>query len=150
MKGIATVATNDPTVAPITTATLLMDAANPDMRLALLYQSAFDRLPDTGGLAFWKSALTSGGETLQQIASQFTASQEFATLFGAPDNAGFVKLMYENTLGRTPDTAGDVFWTGSLDTGALTKSQVLVGFAESPENLQLHGPGIINGGLLNV
>ena len=141
---------NDPTVAPITTATLLMDAGNPDMQLALLYQSAFDRLPDTGGLAFWKNALTSGEETLQQIASQFAASQEFATLYGATDNAGFVKLMYENSLGRAPDAAGDAFWTGSLDTGALTKSGVLVGFAESPENLQLHGPGIINGGFLNV
>jgi hypothetical protein len=37
MKGIATVATNDPAVAPITTQTLLMDASNPDMQLALRY-----------------------------------------------------------------------------------------------------------------
>jgi Domain of unknown function (DUF4214) len=127
-----------------------MDADNPDTRLALLYQSAFDRLPDKGGLAFWKNDLTSGTQTLQQIASQFAASQEFATLYGAPSNAGFVNQLYENTLGRAPDAVGDAFWTGSLDTGALTKSQVLVGFAESPENLQLHGPGIINGGFLDV
>jgi hypothetical protein len=144
------VAANDPTIAPITTQTLLMDASNPDMRLALLYQSAFDRLPDAGGLAFWKNVLTSGEETLQQIAGQFAASPEFTARYGTPDNSSFVHQLYENTLGRAPDAGGNAFWTGSLVTGALTKSQVLLAIAESPENLQLHGPGIVDGGFLNV
>jgi hypothetical protein len=144
------VAINDPTTAPITTETLLMDAGKPDMQLALLYQSAFDRLPDTGGLAFWKNTLTSGQETLQQIAGRFAASPEFTARYGTPDNSGFVHQLYENTLGRAPDAGGDAFWTGSLVTGVLNKSQVLLAIAESPENLQRHGPGIINGGFLNV
>jgi cellulase (glycosyl hydrolase family 5)/uncharacterized protein DUF4214 len=136
---------------PSTPSTIQIDATmlqKPDMQLALLYQSALGRLPDTAGLGFWKNDLNF--ESLAQIANDFANSPEFAARYGAPDNGSFVTLMYQNTLNRAPDQGGHDFWTGNMNAGLIDRSGTLVGFAETPENLQLHGPAIVQGGFMNV
>jgi uncharacterized repeat protein (TIGR03803 family) len=136
--------------AEISLQTLQLDASKPDMQLSLLYQSAFGRLPDVGGLAYWKGEESSGVLTLQQIAQYFADSPEFAARYGALDANDFVTQMYENALDRAPDQGGFNYWTSGLNSGSFSKGYVLLGFAESPENLQLHGPDITKGGFLGV
>jgi hypothetical protein len=97
-----------------------------------LYQAAFDRTPDKAGLGYW-IAMMDQGETLQQAASGFVSSQEFASLYGAnASDAQFVTALYQNVLHRAPDQAGYDFWLNSIKVES--RADVLSNFSESTEN----------------
>jgi hypothetical protein len=99
-----------------------------------LYQTAFNRLPDNAGMTAWVTAYTAGAITLQQIANGFTQSTEFTTLYpSAMSNSQFVGALYWNILQRKGEDAGIAGWVDALNKGALTRAQVLLGFAESAE-----------------
>jgi hypothetical protein len=98
-----------------------------------MYQSAFNRRPDSAGVGFWMDHMEKG-MSLQEVASRFIASTEFTTLYGAtPSNADFVTLLYRNVLHREPEAAGKAHWLEQLGNGQ-SRAQVLVGFSESTEN----------------
>jgi hypothetical protein len=48
-------------------------------------------------------------------------------------NEAFVELIYNNILGRAPDSGGYAVWVGELNSGRETRGQVMVGFSESDE-----------------
>ena len=48
-----------------------------------------------------------------------------------------VNNLYKNVLGREADTGGLNYWLGQLNSGAETRYEVLLGFAESAENKAL-------------
>ncbi|GAB3422513.1 DUF4214 domain-containing protein [Massilia agilis] len=99
-----------------------------------LYQAAFDRKPDAGGLGFWIGQ-HDGGSTLQSIADGFVHSDEFRQAYGpTPTNTELVTKMYEHVLHRAPDAGGIDFWVKALDEGRATVAGVLLGFSESQEN----------------
>ena len=98
-----------------------------------LYQAAFDRVPDQGGLGYWIDQMDSG-MGLSQVATGFINSAEFKALYGNnPSNAEFVTLLYDNVLHRTPDAGGYSYWMEQLSSG-MTRENVLIGFSESTEN----------------
>jgi V8-like Glu-specific endopeptidase len=97
-----------------------------------LYQAAFDRTPDTGGLEFWVGVLDSGASP-SQVAQSMAGSAEFASIFAGLDARGETNLFYENALHRTGDPGGVNYWTGQIQGGA-SMGQVLLGFADSLEN----------------
>jgi len=98
-----------------------------------LYQAAFNRVPDEGGLGFWIGEMDKG-VTLAQVASGFINSDEFRGLYGTnPSNAEFVDLLYQNVLHREPDTGGYNYWMNELTHG-LSREQILISFSESTEN----------------
>ena len=109
--------------------------------VARLYLSAFLRVPDAPGLDNWVGYARTG-ISLQGMADQFAASQEFINRYGAMDDTAYVTALYENILGREPDTAGLADWTSRLGTGAATRSQILIGFSESPEAIHLFAPAL--------
>lgn len=99
-----------------------------------LYQAAFNRTPDAGGLGFWIHFMD-GGMTLNEVAAQFMASNEFKTAYGnSPSNADFVDKLYHNVLHRAGEASGVQFWMDYLTTGGGTQAKVLAFFGESPEN----------------
>jgi hypothetical protein len=99
-----------------------------------IYQAAFDRAPDKGGLGFWISTMD-GGASLADVAGGFMQSAEFANLYGNnPANADLVTKFYNNVLHRAPDSGGYQYWLSALDQHVLTPAQVLGSFAESAEN----------------
>lgn len=100
-----------------------------------LYQAAFDRAPDLPGLGYHTTSLD-GGVNVSQVAAQFIASPEFASRYGALDDAAFVTQLYQNVLHRGPDENGLAYHLGDLAHG-LGRSDVLVHFSESPENQAL-------------
>lgn len=110
-----------------------------------LYQAAFDRAPDTGGLGYWINALDQGAG-LAPVAQAFINSAEFQVKFGSPGNDQYVTLLYQNVLHRGPDQAGLHFWVNNLNTGAITRAETLVYFSESPEN-QAALIGVIEDGM---
>ena len=97
-----------------------------------LYFASFLRLPDYPGQMGWMAELR-GGATLSSVSNGFAWSPEFLQRYGNLDNRGFVTQMYRNVLNREPDTAGATYWTQKLDSGELTRGDVLRGFSESTE-----------------
>ena len=98
-----------------------------------LYQAAFDRTPDRGGLGYWIMQLDQG-IGLNAVANAFLGSTEFMTLYGAASsNLDFVKKLYSNILHREPDQAGVDYWKSRLDEGA-SRADTLIAFSESTEN----------------
>jgi hypothetical protein len=99
-----------------------------------IYQAAFNRAPDAGGLGFWIAAMDRGS-SLADVASGFVQSEEFVKLYGAnPGSADIVGHLYQNILHRAPDKSGFDFWVGVMDSHAISLADLLAGFSESPEN----------------
>ncbi|MFC7651868.1 DUF4214 domain-containing protein [Pseudoduganella danionis] len=99
-----------------------------------LYQAAFDRAPDAGGLGFWMHQMDEG-MSLDAIAGFFASSLEFQSLYGSNlSNAALVDKLYQNVLHRAGDEAGIKFWNNYLDHQGGTLAQTLAYFGESPEN----------------
>jgi hypothetical protein len=110
-----------------------------------LYQAAFDRTPDITGLSFWVDNLDAGVQ-LNIVAASFIASTEFNATYGSLSDAQFVDQLYRNVLDRSADSSGLQFWVEQLESGAMDRARVLVGFSESEENVDLVGP-VINDGI---
>lgn len=112
-----------------------------------LYQAAFNRTPDQGGLSH-NVNLMDGGLSIFDMANAFIASQEFQNTYGTNvTNTAFVTLLYQNVLNRAPDQAGLDGWLAQLDGGTERKN-VLFGFSESGENKANVSAAISNGILL--
>jgi len=98
-----------------------------------LYQAAFGRTPDSGGLGYWIAQIDSG-TTLSSVSSSFINSAEFQKLYGSStSNASFVNNLYQNVLHRAGDTGGITYWNNQLAIGE-SRADVLVSFSESTEN----------------
>ena len=95
-------------------------------------------MPDSEGLAYWIDNFSSGRNSIRVVASSFLDSVEFADRYGSNvTDEKFVTTLYQNVLGWAPDTSGLNYWLGQLDSGAETRYEVLLGFAESAENKSL-------------
>lgn len=133
--------------------TIFVESAD-NANIARLYSAALDRPPDIGGLSGWEdiyafnisAAAKANGVyfSLAQanngfgtsIAGGFTQSIEFKAKYGSLDDAGFVTQLYLNVLDRTPASAELNGWLEYMHGPAhFTREMVLVGFAESPENI---------------
>lgn len=99
-----------------------------------IYQAAFDRTPDAGGLGFWLNAMDKG-TTLEQVAAGFMSSPEFTRLYGAnPGSKDLVSKIYTNVLHRPAEQGGLDYWSSALDNKLVTPAQVLAMISESAEN----------------
>lgn len=111
-----------------------------------IYQAAFDRKPDNNGLKYWISQMDTG-TSLDAVAKAFIGSQEFKLKYGENlSNGEFVTKIYNNVLHRDPDQGGYDYWLSQIDSGSMTKSAVLAGFAESNEN-KIALIGVIENGI---
>lgn len=110
-----------------------------------LYQAAFGRTPDVIGLGHWKQVLEAKHLTLTDVAGAFLASTEAQALFGSNNtNAQFIERLYLNVLKRKPDASGEKFWLDNLQ-GRLSRADVLLAFAGSPENVALTNAAMSSG-----
>lgn len=99
-----------------------------------IYQAAFNRAPDAGGLGFWMSAMDRG-TSLNDVAAGFMQSDEFIGTYGAaPSNLDLVSKIYMNVLHRPAEAAGLNYWVNALDQHAVTAAQALGLISESAEN----------------
>ncbi len=94
--------------------------------LTEMYLAYFNRAPDSLGLDYWASRL-SEGMSLPQIAASFSVQSETVTQYPANlSTQSFVTDVYQNVLGRTPDTAGFNYWIGQLQNGAVSQSTFIL------------------------
>jgi hypothetical protein len=98
-----------------------------------LYKAAFDRAPDQPGMGFWLNASDHLGQSMLKISAGFMASPEFQQMYAGADNHDFLVKLYQHALHREFDQDGMNFWTAHMAAG-LSREQVMLYFAESPEN----------------
>lgn len=143
-----------------------------NVQLSSFYQAVLGRQPDLPGLEYWQHAYSSavasgmaGSTALQNIAQNFINSTEFLTRFpsasapsdqGGPNDTAFVTALYENVLGRAPDSGGLNYWVQAIHdaevnnglTGLQARTNILLAFTGSTENLDninaLNGGWLIN------
>ena len=128
---------------------LAFDTAGLAGQVYRLYQAAFARTPDTVGLSH-NIRLVDGGLTLQQMSSAFIGSAEFQQRYGTNvTDAAYINALYRNVLGRDADPTGLEGWQARLNDGSWTRTTLLIGFSESPENINLIAPQIANGIWMN-
>ena len=126
--------------------TVALDISGTAGQAYRVYQAAFNRTPDNGGLKYW-IGLMDGGVSLPTVSSAFIASAEFKTLYGSnPTNELFVSKLYDNVLHRTPDIGGYNYWVGLLNTNKIDNISTLINFSESTEN-QAGVIGVIQNGI---
>ena len=88
--------------------------------LTEMYVAYFNRAPDAVGLDYWASRLTEG-MTFPEIAASFFVQPETTAQYPAGlSTQTFVTDVYQNVLGRAPDTGGLNYWVGQLQNGAVS------------------------------
>ena len=111
-------------------------AYNPEAAIVReVYATGFDREAEAGGLSGW-TQLLENGLSLHDFGVDIVNSAEFAADHANQSNAAFVASLYEGGLGRAPEPQGAAFWTGKLDSGAMTRGSVVIGIATSQEGSQ--------------
>jgi hypothetical protein len=108
------------------------DAVNNVDPVVRLYSAYFLRPPDPSGLNYYLGKRRSGS-TLASLSNIFVASNEFKTRYGSLSNEDYVKLVYQNVLGRQPDANGLQYWTKQLNTNKKSRGQVMLSFSDSNE-----------------
>jgi hypothetical protein len=99
--------------------------------IARLYFAYFSRIPGFGGIEFWVGQLK-GGLPLASISQSFATSGEFQNIYGTVDDAGFVDIVYQNTLGRLPSTPEKTNALNQLAQGT-SRGALMVSFSESSQ-----------------
>ena len=106
-------------------------AATPNLiddSITKLYVGYYNRAPDPAGETYWVGQLN-GGMPLTQIAQSYSVQTESTNQYAflanpSANNAAavkaFVDTIYSNLFNRAPDTAGEAYWIGQLQTGAST------------------------------
>lgn len=114
---------------------LALDVEDGPGKVFRLYQAAFDRTPDKGGLGYW-IARNDAGLSLHDIGIAFIASREFAERYGHDTRDDvFINAPYQNVLDRTGDPQGLAYWGHEIESGSHSRGEVLIGFSESLENV---------------
>ena len=124
--------------------TLNFDPDSAAAQVYRLYDAALGRAPDFYGEASWTDQLEHG-LSLQRLAVLFTSSEEFQSVYGSTTNSQFVGKVYETVLHREGDPGGLQTWTNYLDSGTITRAQLIVLFSESDEHRALTADAIGHG-----
>lgn len=115
-------------------------AAQSAAALIRVYQAAFGRVPDITGM----TGFLQTGADFAKLGPSFVSSQEWSNRYGGSVvNEALVQALYVNVLGRTGSANEVTYWVNRALTGALTTEQVLFGFVNSPEFVQLSGSSIV-------
>jgi hypothetical protein len=103
-----------------------------------LYNASFNRFPDKDGITYWIDKNISGENSYRETAASFIISEEFINLFGVEtSNTQYINTLYKNILDRLPDNQGFNYWLNQIESGYEDRSELLMGFSESLENIKL-------------
>ncbi|MEI4264146.1 DUF4214 domain-containing protein [Roseovarius sp. D0-M9] len=108
-------------------------------QITAIYIAYYDRAPDPAGLQFWVDKVQ-GGRSLTQVASDFSAAAETTAkypFFNAPvvtSAETFIASIYTNLFGRTPDAAGQAFWSAQLSSGSTPVGEIILAILEGAQD----------------
>ena len=114
-----------------------------------IYQTFFNRVPDSAGLDFWVGRFRSG-TSLASISSSFSTASEFTAAYGTPSAStidSFLSALYTNVLGRTADATGFAFWKAQFaaqGSNAAAAAAIANSFSSSAEFTTASATNITN------
>ena len=115
--------------------------------IAEIYIAAFNRVPDTAGLAFWVDSYNKG-KTLSAISQEFTNSVEYKAMYPSfLTSTEYVTKIYLNVFARDAalDPTGLAFWVGKLDDKSLTQGTIMQAMLDAAHaNGSADGPRLTN------
>ena len=112
-------------------------AATAEEQVARLYGAAFGRDADPTGFPQYTQAIINGA-TLQTVALSFLSSPEFTNRYGAnASDQALVDALYQDTLKRAPDAAGEAQYVQALASGQFSRADLLASFSDSTEHVNL-------------
>lgn len=117
--------------------TLVLDVEN-DIAATVyrLYRASFGRTADDPGLSWNVSALEDRGLSFKELADAFLQSAEFAASYGTNVSVSdYVTLLYNNVLNRSPDEEGFNAWSSNINANLIDRTDALIGFSDSQENI---------------
>ena len=98
------------------------------------YIAYFGRPGDPAGIDYWLSS-TSGVTTEREFADKIYAQDEYKTsTVGTKSTEEQVNNLYKNLFGRTADATGLLYWTGQIEQGILSLSNLAVNLIHSAQN----------------
>ena len=106
--------------------------------LVRLYDTAFGRNPDEAGLNYW-IARSEDGVSMRDIAEAMMGSAEAQQHYGGMSNEAYVQSLYSAGLHRSGMADEVNWWSSRLDSGEISRRDVLLGFADSAEKIALVG-----------
>jgi hypothetical protein len=107
------------------------------VELALLYDAAFGRAPDLGGLELYARGYTTADAVMKSF---FGSSEWLAAANNSLSDSAFLTKMYQQVLHRSPDSAGFAYWLDALTSktaSPLVRAEVLTQIALSAEHRAL-------------
>lgn len=120
--------------------TTVPQAAGTTVTVDDLYHALLGRSADADGSAFF-AAQVQAGTSMQDIASQIIASQEFQQGHGVQANEQFVGSIYQNYLHIAGDDAGVAFWAATV--AAEGNALATVDFISGVHALSAYAPALI-------
>ncbi len=88
------------------------------------------------------------GKSMQSVAALAVQTPLFQSLAGGSDNASFVKAVYRNVTGSSPDATTQAIYQGMLDRGETTQGDLLAAAAVLQANANtVDLVGLANSGL---
>ena len=126
-----------PTPAPVVPPPITANLTSTTAQVVRLYEATLDRIPEPAGVVFYRSLLDSGQDTLATLVDNFTGSPEFVAKYGNATNEQLVELLYRNVLSREGSVADVDWYEARMAEGSMTRDTVVIGFSQSPENIQL-------------
>ncbi|NQZ07055.1 MAG: DUF4214 domain-containing protein [Algicola sp.] len=102
-----------------------------------VYLATIARTADVGGARYHLNRLRRV-VSKQGLVDAFVGSAEFQLKYGELSNADFVRLVYQNVLGREADEAGFDSWLERLNTEQYSREGMMLFFIESQEYIATH------------
>ncbi len=103
-----------------------------DASIARIYEVALNRAGEAAGIKYWLEQNQAGGKSAIDVANAMINSEEFTLLakksVSQLTNQEFLKLIYNNTFDRQPDSAGEQYWLDQLAKG-MSRGEVVARFA---------------------
>lgn len=90
-----------------------------------LYTAYFGRAADKAGVDYWLNEMDTNGWTLDQVAQSFADQVEYQEDYAGKNNSETVTAIYNNLLGRAPDSAGLAYWVAELNNGNIKIEQMI-------------------------
>lgn len=85
-----------------------------------VYIAYYGRPADSGGLDYWAGQLNSVAGNMNAIIDSFANSDEANSLYGSSTYEQRITNIYQQVLGRQPESDGAAWWLNQLQTGQKT------------------------------
>lgn len=100
-----------------------------------IYIAYYARPADPAGLNYWATVLEGSKTGLSAMIDAFAKSTEAESLYGGatsvPDR---ITVLYQNILGRAPDSAGLAYYQGEIESGRLSLGKAAFSILEGTQN----------------